>query len=197
MDNNLYKLVPIMGTIMESKEPQVLELFFNYPTKEWHFEEILKSSKIARSKVDRWLKKLIKEQLIQRIKPRGEMPHYIGYAESAEYHNRKMIYALEQLHKTGLLNHLSSLKKAKAVILFGSFSRSDWNQDSDIDIFIYGEPDGLKIAPYELKLHRDLELFICKNNDELKTYNEGLLKNIIRGHLIKGNLDFIQVKTDA
>ena len=31
-----YKLVPIIGTIMESKEEIVMELFFENPTREWH-----------------------------------------------------------------------------------------------------------------------------------------------------------------
>jgi len=35
--SNIYKIVPIIGTIMESKEDFVLSLFFEYLTKEWHF----------------------------------------------------------------------------------------------------------------------------------------------------------------
>jgi len=44
---------------MESKEESVLELFFENPTREWHFEEILKEAAITRSKADAWLKKFI------------------------------------------------------------------------------------------------------------------------------------------
>jgi len=53
---------------MKSKKEQVLELFYNYPTKEWHFEEIVRESRLARSKVNNWLKKFIKKKLIKRIK---------------------------------------------------------------------------------------------------------------------------------
>ena len=55
-----------MGTIMESKEMNIMELFFEDPTKEWHFEEIVKDSKVARSKADSWLKRFIKNGLIKR-----------------------------------------------------------------------------------------------------------------------------------
>ena len=41
---------------MESKEEQMLELFFNSPTKQWRFKDILKTAKITRSKADKWLK---------------------------------------------------------------------------------------------------------------------------------------------
>ena len=197
MDRKFYILVPVIGTIMQSKEEKVMELFFENPTKEWHFEEIINEAKIARSKADSWLKKFVKTKLIKRIKKRSKMPYYISNYDSLEYKNKKRIFALIKLYESGLLNHLGSLQKAKTVILFGSFSRSDWYKNSDIDIFIYGDPEGLKIANYELKLHKDIQLFICRNKEDLSKLGDGLIKNIIKGSLIKGNLDFIKVSINA
>lgn len=182
---------------MQSKEEKVLELFFENPTKEWHFEEIVNESKIARSKTNGWLKKFIKNKLIKRIKKKDKMPYYIGNYNSPEYKSKKRIFALNKLHKSGLLNRLYSLQKAETVILFGSFSRSDWYENSDIDIFIYGNPAGLKIVDYELKLHRDIQLFICQNKKELSKLGKGLIRNIIKGDLIKGDLNFIRVGINA
>ena len=48
-----------------SKEDLILELFYNYPTKHWHFEEIRKEVKITKSKADKWLKRFIKQHLIK------------------------------------------------------------------------------------------------------------------------------------
>jgi predicted nucleotidyltransferase len=182
---------------MESKEEKVLRLFFENPTKEWHFEEIVKESNIARSKADGWLKLFVRDNMIRRVKKKGEMPYYISNYDSSEYKNKKRLFALNELYKSGLLNHLDSLEKAKTVIIFGSFSRSDWYKDSDIDIFIYGDPEGLKIADYELKLHKDIQLFICQNKEELAKLGEGLIRNIIKGNIIKGNLEFIEVSVSA
>ncbi|MBD3304226.1 hypothetical protein GF343_03705 [Candidatus Woesearchaeota archaeon] len=182
---------------MKSKENKVLALFFENPTKEWHFEEICKQTKMARSKADNWLKRFVKAGLIKRIKIKGKMPFYISNHDSPEYRNRKKIFALNKLYECGLLNHLASLKKAKTVILFGSFARSDWYKDSDIDIFIYGDPEGLKVADYELKLHRDLQVFVCQEKKELSRLGKDLIRNIIKGNLIKGNLDFIKVEINA
>ncbi len=181
---------------MKSKENIVLELFFDNPTKEWHFEEILKEAKIARSKADSWLKKFTKEGLIQRIKQQGRMPYYLSNHESAQYRNRKRLFALNRLYESGLLDNLRLLK-AKTVILFGSMTRSDWYKKSDIDIFIYGYAEGLEIAKYEMKLHRNIQLFVCNNKEDLNRLGEGLIKNIISGDLIKGDLDFLKVKADA
>ncbi len=182
---------------MKSKENDMLELFFDNPTKEWHFEEILKEAKIARSKATGWLKQFIKEGIIHRVKKKGKMPYYMSDHNSAGYQNKKRIFALNRLYESGLLNHLAGLKKAKAVILFGSFSRWDWYKGSDIDIFIYGSPQGLSIAKYELVLHRDIQLFICENKKDLKKLGSGLVKNIVKGNLLKGDLDFVKVDANA
>lgn len=186
-----------MGIIMHSKEEKVIKLFFENPTREWHFEEIVRTTRLARSKVDTWLKKFMKRGIIQRVKKRGKMPYYISNYSSSEYKNQKRFFTLKKLHESGLLNHLDSLPKAKTIIIFGSFSRSDWYQESDIDIFIYGNPEGLAITKYELKLHREIELFICQNKQELARLSNGLLRNIIKGNVIKGSLDFIEVGVDA
>ncbi len=182
---------------MKSKKHKIRELFFNYPTKHWHFEEIVTESKLARSKTDHWLKKLRKEKLITRIKKHKKMPYFIANYSSANYKNQKKIYALQKLYESGLLNHLSELPKAKSVIIFGSFSRSDWYNNSDIDIFIYGDCENLKIAPYEIKLHRDIQLFTAKNPAQLQELGSPLLQNIIKGNIIKGNIDFVRVEINA
>ena len=182
---------------MQSKEEQILELFFENPTKEWHFEEILKEAKITRSKADGWLKKLIKEDLVKKVKEKGKMPYYIGNYESAPYKNKKKLFAMNKLYDCGFLNHLISLKKARSIIIFGSFARSDWYKNSDIDLFIYGNPEGLKIADYETRIHHDIQVFICNNPDELTQFGAGLIRNIIKGNLIKGDIDFVKVNINA
>ncbi|MFH0978734.1 MAG: nucleotidyltransferase domain-containing protein [Candidatus Woesearchaeota archaeon] len=182
---------------MESKENNVLELFFNEPTREWHFEEILKEARIARSKALGWLRLFTKEDIIKRIKKKGKMPFYTANFISNNYRNLKMIFARTKFYESGFLNHLQTLDNVKTVILFGSFARSDWYKNSDIDIFIYGDPKNLKIAPYEIKLNHNIQLFICKNSEELEKYGAGLIRNIIKGDLIKGDIDFLRVEVNA
>ncbi len=181
---------------MESKENRVLELFFENPTREWHFEEVVMEAKIARSKADGWLKRLTKEGLVKRVKQKGKMPYYIANHESSTYRNKKRLFALNRLYESGFLDHLSNLK-AKTVIIFGSIVRSDWYKKSDIDIFIYGDTAGLEVAKFELKLHRNIQLFVCESKEELGKLGEGLIKNILIGNLIKGDLDFLKVKVNA
>ena len=182
---------------MESKEGKILDLFFNEPTKEWHFEEIIGEAKITRSKADRWLKQLVEEGLVRRIKKQGKMPYYVSHYVSSSYKNRKRLFALKKLYDSGFLNHLASLPKARTVIIFGSFVRSDWYKESDIDLFIYGETEGLKLAGYEMKLNRDIQVFACNKKEDLHKFGEGLIRNIIKGNIVKGDIDFVRVEINA
>ncbi len=190
-------MVSIIDTIMKSKENDILKLFFEEPAKEWHFKDILKEGHITKSKADGWLKYFIKNEFIKRVKEKDKMPYYIANYESASYKNKKKLFALNRFYEIGLLNHLVSLKKAKTIILFGSFSRWDWYKNSDIDIFIYGNPEGLKVSKYELKLNKEIQLFMCKDKKELRKYGDGLIRNILKGEFIKGDLDFIEVNINA
>ena len=171
-----------------SKENNILELFFDMPTKHWHFEEILKEAKISRPKTTLWLKKMLKEKVIRRVKIEGKMPYYIGNYEDPNYQYRKKRFAMDRFYESGLLNYLKSLDDVKGIILFGSFSRSDWHKQSDIDIFIYGDPKEVRIGEYEIKLHRDIHIFLGKDKKDLKRIGAPLLRNIIRGDLIKGDI---------
>jgi predicted nucleotidyltransferase len=179
---------------MESKEEKMLELFYNYPMKEWHFEEILKQAKITRSKAFGWLKTFCKQEIIKKIKPKGKMPFYIANYNNFQYENRKKLFALNKIYGSKIIKQILSNNKIKTAILFGSFTRSDWNINSDIDIFIYGN---IKHNELIIGLDRNIDLFICKNKQELRKFSENLMHNIIKGNLIKGNIDFVKVEINA
>lgn len=176
------------------KDEIILKLFFNEPTKHWHFEEILKSAKISRPQADRWLKNFLKEDIIKRVKPLGKMPYHIGNCESPVYQSRKRLFALNSLEQQGFLSHLAGLKSAQAVILFGSLSRWDWDTDSDIDLFFFGGTEGFDKGKFRVKLHREIETFVCKDKKGIDNMKPGLLRNIVEGYLVKGSLDFLEVK---
>ncbi len=180
-----------------SMENEILELFFNYPTKQWHFKEVREKVPIADNKISKWLKILKKELFINKITPKGKMPYYISNYESPNFQNKKRLFALKKLYDSGFLNHLSSLKNAKTVIIFGSMARWDWHNQSDIDLFILGDAKELEQGKYERGLKREIQLFTCKDESELKKFNKDLIKSIIQGDIIKGNLDFLNVGVNA
>ena len=103
----------------KGKEENILDLFYNNPTKHWHFEEIIRTAKISRPQVNNWLKKFLKDNLIKKLKPNNKMPYYVADYESFDYQNKKRLFALEKLNNSGFFRHLLELPKAKTIIWSG------------------------------------------------------------------------------
>lgn len=184
----------IMG--LPSKQDIVLGLFFNSP-KHWHFEELLKKSKLSRSRLNHWLKSFQNGGIIRRVKERGKMPYYVGDFASPSYRSRKRLFALEKMYSAGFLDHLQSLSRAKTVVLFGSMIRSDWYKDSDIDVFVLGDASELDVRKFETRLNHEIQIFEFRNVRELGRLRPELRRNMLHGYFIKGTLDFALVKSDA
>ena len=180
--------VSIMGK--PSKEQKIIELFFNEPSKHWHFKDIVQTAKISENRANYWLKQLLKEKIIVYNKKTGKMPYYTANFEDANYKNKKKLYALENFYETGFLKHLESLD-ANTIIIFGSFSRADWHKNSDIDLCIIGNDSELEQGKYEKKLKRELQIFTFKNQQEAKNINPRLISNIINGYFVKGRVQNI------
>ena len=77
------------------------------------------------------------------------------------------------------------------MVIFGSTTRGDWYKDSDIDIFIYGKIGDFDKGPYELKMGKSIELHLFEDKEDLKSVETGLLKNVMNGYLVKGQMQDI------
>ena len=178
-----------------SKEENVLQLILeNSPLKEWHFEEIVREAHVTKLVANKWLKKYVSERLLTHIKRKGKFPYFTVGRNNPVYYSLKRVYALEQLHTCGLIPKLLSLKTAKTIILFGSIIKGDWYKYSDIDIFVFGDASDFDKKIYERKLRRDLELHIFQNIEDIEDVRTGLIKNIINGYVLKGQIqDIVEV----
>ena len=173
-------------------------LFFIEALRKWHFDQLIKESKISRERVNTYLKELIKEKLIIRKKEKGKMPYYQAYTESDHFRQEKRIYGLRLLEQGGLFEYLNSLPEIKTAILFGSFSRGDWNKSSDIDLFVYGNIKSLNLKEIGNKLKKEIQLFGYNNAEEIKKeLAEGVITNIIKGFNIKNSLEPFGVRINV
>ncbi len=172
-----------------SKEENVLRLILeNSPLKEWHFEEIVKESHVTRVVASKWLQKYLQLGLLNKVKEKGKFSYFTVGSNNPFYYSWKRIYALESLHKCGLLSSLLSLKQAKTIIIFGSLIKGDWYKDSDVDIFIFGTIDSFEKNKYESLLGRVIEFHIFENKNEIKEVKTGLINNIFNGYVVKGQI---------
>jgi len=156
--------------------------------REWHFDEVVREAKVTKVVASKWLRKFSSEGLITRVKQTGKFPYYSVGMGNPVYRSLKRVYAMEQLHRCGLLPRLMSLDKASTVILFGSIAKGDWYKGSDIDIFILGEQGTFEKSFFESRLDRNIELHVFHDASELQSVESGLLKNVINGYVVKGQI---------
>lgn len=172
---------------------QIKSLFFSNTLKRWHFEDIVRTSKISRERVNHYLKLLLKQKFIIKIKPNKKMPYFIANKELESFRIEKRMNGLKLIQESGLFEHINSLKNVKTAMLFGSFARGDWNNSSDIDLFIYGNCKNFEKGLFELKTGREIQLFNYHNTKGIKKLDVKLIPNIVKGFNIKGSLEPFKV----
>ena len=177
---------------------KIKELFFEETLRHWHFEEVVKAAGMSRERVNFYLKQLLKQYFIIKVKPRAKMPYYIANREYARFRTEKRFSGLNLLEKAGLFEHINTIKEIKTAILFGSFARGDWNKSSDIDLFLYGDDAEFSKVRFEKILKREIQVFSFNDAKEIKKeLDPKLLPNIAKGFNIKSNLEPFEVILNA
>jgi len=173
---------------------KLLSLFFNESLRRWHFEYLVNESGLSRERVNHYIKELIIENLINKIKEKGKMPYYISNRVNPRFRLEKKQFGIGLIIKSGLFDHISSIKEIRSAFLFGSFSRGDWNKSSDVDLFIYGDSSIFDKAKFERILGRNIQLFSFDKKKKIKDeLDKKLIPNIINGFNIKENIEPFEV----
>lgn len=118
---------------------------------------------------------------------------YIFYSanrESEEFIDLSRLYWKHALNKSGLANYLVSNLYDPALILFGSMSKAEVNQKSDIDIAAFSRLmlKSEDFSEFEKKLHRKLHFFHFKSVKDIKNMN--LQNSILNGFRITGEIEW-------
>ncbi len=99
--------------------------------------------------------------------------------------NIKKISILFELNQSGLIDFLWDKISPEAIILYGSWSKGESTENSDIDLFIIGREKNIDLEKYEkiigAKVHIIFEQDIKKISNELKN-------NLINDIVLKGYL---------
>ena len=163
---------------------RILREFFDSPGKDFHMREISRNTKIAQPSVMNHLMALVKEKLILKEK-KGIYPTYRANRENEFFKIYKKTDLILRMHKMGLISYIYDSSISNAIILFGSSSKGEDMEESDIDIFVQSPEIKLKLEKYEKLLNRKISLFFEENFSRL---NGELKNNIINGIIIKGYL---------
>lgn len=142
------------------------------------YSRLMKISPPTASKI---LSEFNREELLLIEKNRN----YIFYYANK---NNKIFTDLSRIYwrikLNSLINFLDNNLTNPTIILFGSLSKSETKEDSDIDICIIGHKKELTIKNFENNLKRKIQLFFFNSIEDIK--NKELANNIINGYILKG-----------
>ena len=164
----------------------ILREFFDYPTKFFQMREISRRTKISQPSVLNHLRELVKEGLVLKEK-KSVYPTYRANRENEWFRHYKKIDILLRIKDISLLDYLYDNTMPNVIILFGSASKGEDIESSDIDLFIQAPQKKLDLQRYERKINRKINLFF--EEDFSKLSNE-LKNNILNGIILKGYLKF-------
>lgn len=171
-----------MHMLQNYSKYRILQEFFDFPRKNFQIREISRRTKIAQPSVINHLKSLIKEEFILREK-KGIYPSFIANRDNLKFRIYKKFNIFIRLYEIGLIDYISDSCFPNAVILFGSASKGEDTEESDLDIFVQSKAKKLNLEKYEKLLNKKISLFF--DDDFLKLSNE-LKNNILNGIVLKG-----------
>ena len=105
--------------------------------------------------------------------------------DNPKFKNLKRAYNIKKLYDSGLLEYFKEHLPLKTIVLFGSYSRGDDTEKSDIDIAVDGDEKKLNLELYEKKLNRPINVEFIN----IKKITKELKNSLINGIVLSGYLD--------
>lgn len=162
------------------------EHFFVNPTSALRVRELERATNLPLPSITRYVKELIREGIVQK-KIMGTTTFYTAHRTDERYRAQKILYNLNALHETGLIQHLINHYHNAPLRLFGSYSRGEDTEDSDIDIYVQTPLESVSLATFEKKLKRTVQLFTYKDIHAIP--NKELANNIVNGIPLNGYIE--------
>jgi len=160
-----------------------LKPFFEDCYRRINVREYSRLRKISPPTASKILFELNKEGLLLIEKDRNYIFYYAN-KNNKIFVNLSRIYW--NLRLDNLVHFLNKNLTNPAIILFGSLSKAETKNDSDIDICIIGHKKELNIKNFEDNLKRKIQLFFFSSVEDMK--NKELANNIINGYILEGRL---------
>jgi DNA-binding transcriptional ArsR family regulator len=166
----------------KSTKEKILQEFFDFPRKDFQMREISRRTKISQPSISNHLKKLVKENLILKEK-KSLYPTYRANRENELFKLLKKSHFLVRIK--ALVENIYDNCLPDTIILYGSCSKGEDIEESDIDLFVLSPEKKLDLKKYEKALNRDISIFFAESFIKL---NSELKNNLINGIVLKGYL---------
>ncbi len=166
----------------------VRDYFMLNPTARLRVREIERRTGAPLPSVIRYARELEKEGILRSSEVSG-VRLYSADRASDTFLAAKRVRNLELLYESGLVEHLRRELGNPCIVLFGSYSRGEDVEDSDIDLYIETKesPD---LSRFAKGLGRGIQLFRHRSIRGVR--NRELANNIINGITLNGYLEVLR-----
>ena len=168
--------------LQNNSKYKLLQEFFDYPRKHFLMRELSRRIGLGQPSVVAHLKALMKEDLVAR-EEKGLYPTYRARREDEKFKLLKKQNLVWRLHTSSLLEHLHQKINPTCIVLFGSASRGEDTEESDIDLLVQAKESVVNLAKYEAVLFRKINILF---EPDLKKLPKELLNNLINGEVLYG-----------
>jgi predicted nucleotidyltransferase len=146
--------------------------------------EYARIQKISAPTASKILSSLNKEGILKKESDKQYI-YYYADKESTLFIDLSRIYWRSSLEHSGLITCLEAELLNPLIILFGSLSKAEAKQDSDIDLAVFSATKkDIPLEKYEKKLKRNIQLMLFQKRDDV---SPELLNNILNGYIIAGS----------
>lgn len=174
--------------IIKNIKQKIKGYFFVNPTTKLRVRQIEREVNVPLPSVIRYTKELEKEGILKSTVVAG-VKLYSADRTSQNFLLEKKLFNIHSLFSSGLINFLIQEFSNPTIVVFGSYSRGEDVESSDIDFYVeIPEKEIKSIERFEKKLQRKIQLFQYKQITNIK--NKELANNIVNGIILNG---FIEV----
>jgi predicted nucleotidyltransferase len=167
--------------IEKSTIETIIAYFFIHPTEEIHLRELSRRLQLSMPTILSFVKILEKKGLI--LVHKGiALTTVKANVENKKFVRAKRVYNLQSIYDSGIVDVLSQ-SRPDAIICFGSYSRGEDTERSDIDLAVVkGKEQKLVVEKYEKILQRKISLHFIS----LEKISREFKANLINGIILEG-----------
>ena len=167
---------------------KIKEYFFLNPTTKLRVRQIERVVKVPLPSVIRYTKELEEEKILKS----SEIANVTAYSAdrtSKRFLLEKKLFNINQLFFSKLVDFLIEKLSNPTIVVFGSYSKGEDIEKSDIDLYIESpSKKKLNLDKFEKALQRRIQVFVYNNIQNVE--NKELANNIVNGIPLNG---FVEV----